>query len=159
MNKTSRKNSAFLHILTATIILFLLDVAVKYSLRVLYFKALIPFNTLNSLLKIIILLLGGYLIFVYVFDFIQRIVTLIGGHIINKFGKTLLSEVIVNGIAILNSIYLIVWFWTIPAHYDFFIVVEFLTVSATIWQLMRIVLPVKEQSELNTKEDEIVNRF
>jgi len=135
----------------AAALLFLMNIGLYYFLDNVVFGILNWYNSQSLFLKIILLFGAGSLFTVFL-SITQRLSTLLGGLIFNKLPFNWFTMVSTFIIAIGNAIWNIYKLWQIPTHYDFWIVIELLTLSGFIWSLIAIVLPAREQIKEYNRE-------
>lgn len=134
-----------LYFVIAVVLLVLLDFGLDWLLDNVVFNILNWFNRLTLFFKIFVFLIGGFTLFISLLQITGRMTTLLGGLIFNKLPQNLFTVIAPFVLAIANAVYCIIILWKVPAHYNFWIVVELIIISVFIWQLCAIVMPAKEQ--------------
>jgi hypothetical protein len=156
MSISSAAKNIFLgiaYVLIAIILLFLVDLGLSYFLTHIVAYVFDWFNGISIFFKLFLILVGGFSLFAGLLQLTQRVSTILGGLIFNKFPDNPIASAIAMLIAIANAIWNIIWLWRVPFHYNFWVVCELLIMSFFIWSLCAIVLPAREQIEQFKKED------
>ena len=121
------------YIAITIILIVLLDLGLSWLLNNVIVSILNWFNSLPTLIKIIVIMFGLWGLFFSILEIAGRLSTLIGGlifHLLPKNGFTLIGSL---ALSIINSIYSIYELWIIPEHFNFWIVVEMICLSGFIF--------------------------
>lgn len=133
-----------LNFIVAALLLFAVDIGLYYLFYDVIFDLFDKFNSLSLFIKIIILFFGGFTIFMFLTQALGRLTVLIGGLIFDRFPQNAFTKLSTFALSFANAIMCIIWLWTIPEHYNFWVICELITLSLFIWSLCAIVMPAKE---------------
>ena len=142
-----------LYFLIAVALLLIVDIGLAWLFNEVVFDILDSFNKLHLFFKLLILFLGGATLFWALLAIVSRISTLIGGLIFDRLPKNWFTVIAPFVVAIANAIWNLVLLWSLPTHFNFWIIVELIFLSVFIWGLSAIVLPAKEQIKSFKNED------
>jgi hypothetical protein len=144
-----------LYILIAIFLLFLVDIGLYYFITDVVVYILDWFNGIRFFFKLLLIFIGGFSIFIALLQVTQRVSTILGGLIFNKFPYSPVASGVAMLIALLNALWNIIWLWRVPNHYNFWVICELIVLSSFVVGLSAIVLPARDQIEEYKKQDSL----
>ena len=102
-------------------------------------------DNLGLFIKIIILLFGFFLAFVYFLDYVSKVAIFIGDKIFDRFPDNDFSDLVVSMLAFINIIWLIICLWKVPNTFNFWNVCVLIIFSVYTWEINSMIIPRREK--------------
>lgn len=131
----SKVASSVIYLSVLIIAFVLLDLALIYLGNNFIFDMLNWFNRKKLVWKILILVVGGYVIFVFSLNVFQIGVAVLGQIFFSRFKISTEVLFVAMLLAIINAIIGIVVLWKSANTYNFWSIIELLILSLFIWSL------------------------
>lgn len=134
MQRTLNRNigTYLLYVILITVFAIGLNVGLKWILNNWILDILNWFNGRSFIWKLVIVLLGGFIVVGMAWGILQMIGTFLGMIIFNRFPKTKFTYVFSMVLFICGSIYMIIQLWKIVFNWSGWVVIEFVILCAFI---------------------------
>ncbi len=145
MNSNKIIYFSVIKILLSILVLFILNILISFFINNFLLMMLNWIDNLGLFIKIIILLFGFFLAFVYFLDYVSKVAIFIGDKIFDRFPDNDFSDLVVSMLAFINIIWLIICLWKVPNTFNFWNVCVLIIFSVYTWEINSMIIPRREK--------------